>query len=116
MRTGGDEYRLQKPWSELVSWVREELSLRPLPCQIQRATTGLYVGGLESENDHQKTLVRIAWSSFVLTMRVDLRVDLAGDARTKSWDVKASAWSKSWIKTAVELDRLIPLVFEHVFV
>jgi hypothetical protein len=55
LRTGGDEYRLQKPWSELVSWAREELSLRPLPCQIQRATTGLYVGGLESENDHQKT-------------------------------------------------------------
>ena len=30
MRTGGDEYRLQKPWSELVPWAREELSLRPL--------------------------------------------------------------------------------------
>src|SRR5215208_7743876 len=37
----GDEYRLQKLWSELVSWAREELSLRPLPCQLQRATTGL---------------------------------------------------------------------------
>jgi len=54
MRTGGDEYRLQKPWSELVSWAQEELSLRPLLCQIQRPTIGLYVGGLESENDHQK--------------------------------------------------------------
>jgi hypothetical protein len=49
-------------------------------------------------------------------MRVDLSVDLAVTARTKSWDVKASARSKSWIKTAVELDRLIPLVSEHVFV
>jgi hypothetical protein len=28
MRTGGDEYRLQKPWSELVPWAREELSDR----------------------------------------------------------------------------------------
>jgi hypothetical protein len=33
MHTGGDEYRLQKPWSELVPWAREELNLRPLPCQ-----------------------------------------------------------------------------------
>ena len=24
MCTGGDEYRLQKPWSELMSWAREE--------------------------------------------------------------------------------------------
>jgi hypothetical protein len=23
----------QKPWSELVKWAREELNLRPLPCQ-----------------------------------------------------------------------------------
>jgi hypothetical protein len=54
MRTGGDEYRPQKPWSELVSWAREELNLRPLLCQIQRASTGLHVGRLRIGKDHPK--------------------------------------------------------------
>ena len=35
-------------------WAREELNLRPLPCQIPRAPIGLYVGGLETGNDHWK--------------------------------------------------------------
>jgi hypothetical protein len=35
----------QKPWLEPVLWAREELNLRSLPCQIQRAATGMYVGG-----------------------------------------------------------------------
>jgi hypothetical protein len=37
-----------------VWWAREELNLRPLPCQIQRASTGLYVGGLETGKDHRE--------------------------------------------------------------
>ena len=36
-----------------VWWAREELNLRPLPCQIQRASAGLYVGGLEIGKDHK---------------------------------------------------------------
>jgi hypothetical protein len=34
--------------------VREELNLRPLPCQIQRARAGRYIGGLEIGKDHRK--------------------------------------------------------------
>jgi hypothetical protein len=41
----------QRPWSELVSWAREELNLRPLPCQIQRVPPGLYVGQSEMGKD-----------------------------------------------------------------
>jgi len=40
--------------SEPVWWAREELNLRPLPCQIQRAATGLYVGRLETGKDHEE--------------------------------------------------------------
>jgi hypothetical protein len=40
--------------SEWVWWAREELNLRPLPCQIQRAAAGRYVGQLEIGKDHQK--------------------------------------------------------------
>jgi hypothetical protein len=42
---------LQKPCSGEVWWAREELNLRPLPCQLQRATAGLYVGRLETGKD-----------------------------------------------------------------
>jgi hypothetical protein len=37
-----------------VWWAREELNLRPLPCQIQRARAGLNVGGLETGKDYRK--------------------------------------------------------------
>jgi hypothetical protein len=33
---------------------REELNLRPLPCQIQRGSTGMYIGWLETGKDHWK--------------------------------------------------------------
>jgi hypothetical protein len=42
----------------------------------------------------RKPLVSIAWSSFALTMRVDLSVDLAVTASDEIVDVKASARSK----------------------
>src|SRR5829696_3388590 len=45
---------LQKCCSKGVRWAREELNLRPLPCQIQRATADLNVGPLETGKDHRK--------------------------------------------------------------
>jgi hypothetical protein len=44
----------QKPWSERVWWAREELNLRPLPCQIPRAAPAMNVGPVEIGKDHQK--------------------------------------------------------------
>jgi hypothetical protein len=44
----------QKPCSKRVRWAREELNLRPLPCQIQRAAVGMNVGRLEAGKDHRK--------------------------------------------------------------
>jgi hypothetical protein len=44
----------QKPWSEPVWWAREELNLRPLPCQIPRAAPGMNVGRLENGKDHRR--------------------------------------------------------------
>jgi hypothetical protein len=34
--------------------VREELNLRPLPCQIQRASAGLSIGGVQIGKDHEE--------------------------------------------------------------
>jgi hypothetical protein len=45
--TGG----LQNPCSEQVQWAWEELNLRPLPCQIQRAPAGLNFGLSEIGKD-----------------------------------------------------------------
>jgi hypothetical protein len=45
---------LQKPCSRRVWWAREELNLRPLPCQIQRVCAGLNVGWLEIGKDRRK--------------------------------------------------------------
>jgi hypothetical protein len=45
-----------------------------------------------------------------------VRADLASTGVTKPLDVEASARIGARLKTAVELDRLMPLVFEHVFV
>jgi hypothetical protein len=45
---------LQKPCSRGVWWAREELNLRPLPCQIQRASTSLYLERVETGKDHEK--------------------------------------------------------------
>ena len=45
---------LQKPCSGGLWWAREEVNLRPLPGQIQRASTGLYVRRLETGNDHEE--------------------------------------------------------------
>jgi hypothetical protein len=39
----GEPSDVQKPCSGEVWWAREELNLRPLPCQIQRGSKGLYV-------------------------------------------------------------------------
>jgi hypothetical protein len=47
----------QRPTKALlkgVRWAREELNLRPLPCQIPRAPTSLYGGRVETGKDHQK--------------------------------------------------------------
>jgi hypothetical protein len=38
-----------------VWWAREELNLRPLPCQIQRASTGLYIRWLKIGKDRSST-------------------------------------------------------------
>jgi hypothetical protein len=35
-------------------WAQNELNLRPLSCQIQRATVRLYVGRLETGKDRSK--------------------------------------------------------------
>src|SRR5215208_1954590 len=40
-------------WSERMRWAREELNLRPLPCQIQRAPTDMYFGWLEIGKDYR---------------------------------------------------------------
>jgi len=45
---------LQKPCSHQVWWAREELNLRPLPCQIQRAPRGQYVAPLRILDDGEK--------------------------------------------------------------
>jgi hypothetical protein len=37
-----------------VRWAREELNLRPLPCQIQRASASLNDARLDTGKDHQK--------------------------------------------------------------
>jgi hypothetical protein len=37
-----------------AAWAREELNLRPLPCQIQRASASMYVGRLNTGKDHRK--------------------------------------------------------------
>ena len=37
-----------------IRWAREELNLRPLPCQIQQAFTGLYIGRLQTGEDRWK--------------------------------------------------------------
>jgi hypothetical protein len=77
MRTGGYEYRLQKPWSELVSWAREELSLRPPSVSDPTSHYRPVRRRVRARTIIRKPLVSIAWSSFALTMRVDLSVDLA---------------------------------------
>ena len=38
-------------------WAREELNLRPLPCQIPRTSAGPYGGWLETGKDDQKGAV-----------------------------------------------------------
>jgi hypothetical protein len=37
-----------------MRWAREELNLRPLPCQIPRAFASLYVGRLKSGKNRWK--------------------------------------------------------------
>jgi hypothetical protein len=49
---------LQKPCSGWIRWAREELNLRPLPCQIQRASARLYAGRLEIGKDPRKAAVQ----------------------------------------------------------
>jgi hypothetical protein len=49
--TGGDE-EVRKALLRPGVWAREELNLRPLPCQIQRAAPGMNVGWLETGKDH----------------------------------------------------------------
>jgi hypothetical protein len=51
----------QKCCSKGMRWAREELNLRPLPCQIQRAIVGLYVGRLETGKDHGKAAAESGW-------------------------------------------------------
>jgi hypothetical protein len=41
-------------WSGLVWWAREELNLRPLPCQIQRALSGQDVARLRIVKEDEK--------------------------------------------------------------
>src|ERR671915_1184718 len=45
---------LTKACSKWVRWAREELNLRPPPCQLQRAATDPYVGWLEIGKDQWK--------------------------------------------------------------
>jgi hypothetical protein len=42
------------PAQSRYGWAREELNLRPLPCQIQRTCAGLYVGWLGMGKNRQK--------------------------------------------------------------
>jgi hypothetical protein len=53
--------RWYKRWSGRVWWAREELNLRPLPCQIQRATTVMFGGGQQTVKDRRKTAGESAW-------------------------------------------------------
>ena len=39
-------------------WAREELNLRPLPCQIQRATTDVYSGRSRNVKDGRKAAAK----------------------------------------------------------
>jgi hypothetical protein len=41
-------------WSANVWWAREELNLRPLPCQIPRGFASLYVRRLKTGKDRRK--------------------------------------------------------------
>jgi hypothetical protein len=48
-------YGLQKPYSKGVRWAREELNLRPLPCQIQRAVSSCSSDTQQTVEERSKT-------------------------------------------------------------
>jgi hypothetical protein len=51
---GKDAWSQRKCRSERCRWAREELNLRPLPCQIPRAPRGQYVAPLRIVDDVEK--------------------------------------------------------------